>query len=365
MRGPAEPPDLAHPLGQPANSGATVASSTRPATVVISRGARRLSALIRSRRCRRVPAPLGASTSAQLMRTGAPSRRSRVDRCTSARGGSSTATSNVAAGPPQSGMTSPTARRCQRGSTCRSPRRSRGIATSTHRGKYHPARRFPSCTIHGHTRSGGAASVVARSMTTRASGTMSSPGSGAATSASVTPERRPSRAAPTSAAPARGTSRIKRRTGPVCTGGPTRRVDLLPATQAGATPACVRPSRSACPRRASSSAQVHSVPRRSHTSRPRSGSSPRREAPVGATPGGAGEPARGPLAEDLVRDPARVAVGGVDQRLVTGRARSSPAPPARPATRSSRAAGPARRRPPRAAPAPLPGLSGTSAARRW
>src|SRR6185436_13937188 len=138
-------------------SGPTVTSSTRPATVVISRGARRPSALIRSRRCRRVPAPLGASTSAQLIRTGAPARRSRVDRCTSARGGSSTATSNVAAGPPQSGMTSPTARRCHRGSTCRNPRRSRGMATSTHRGKYHPARRFPSCTIHGHTRSGGAA----------------------------------------------------------------------------------------------------------------------------------------------------------------------------------------------------------------
>ena len=46
-------------------------------------------------------------------------------------------------------------------------------------------------------------------------------------------------------------------------------------------------------------------------------------------------------------------------------ARSSPAPPARPATRSSRAADPARRRAPRAAPVPLPGPSGTSAVRRW
>ena len=57
---------------RPANSGATVASSINPATVVISRGARRPSALIRSRRCRRVPAPLGVSTSAQLIRIGVP-----------------------------------------------------------------------------------------------------------------------------------------------------------------------------------------------------------------------------------------------------------------------------------------------------
>ena len=55
---------------------------------------------------------------------------------------------------------------------------------------YHPARRHPTCTSHGHTASGGAAMLMARVDWYWASSTRPSPGSRAATSAGVAPQRR-------------------------------------------------------------------------------------------------------------------------------------------------------------------------------
>jgi len=80
------------------------------------------------------------------------------------------------------GITSPTTRLCHVTSRRRAARRRRGTKRSTDLGRYHPARCFPSWMTQGHTASGGASSVKARSMTTSAFVTMSSPGRGAVTS---------------------------------------------------------------------------------------------------------------------------------------------------------------------------------------
>lgn len=67
----------------------------------------------------------------------------------------------------------------------RTARPRRGTKRSIVRGKYQPARFFPSCTIHGHTAAGGAPTVNARSITTSARPMMSSPARLAARSPAV------------------------------------------------------------------------------------------------------------------------------------------------------------------------------------
>jgi hypothetical protein len=54
---------------------------------------------------------------------------------------------------------------------------------------YHPARRYPICTIHGQTLSDAASIVTARVGLKEALGTISSPGIGPRTSSSVAPYR--------------------------------------------------------------------------------------------------------------------------------------------------------------------------------
>src|SRR5262245_30402048 len=79
-------------------------------------------------------------------------------------------------------MTEPTLSCSSDGSIRRSARRDLGRSRSTLRGRYQPPRFLPSWTNHGQTWSGGAGRSKARSMTTSALATRSSPGSGRATS---------------------------------------------------------------------------------------------------------------------------------------------------------------------------------------